>query len=138
MTRCFSLLFILTLFNIIMTKEDDSVSPYATMHIYSGRPNPHWSVSLEEWSQLTQLIATLPKLAENENGPFRFPGQLGYAGFSAHFPIVSSYPDVYYVAQNQQTVLSNPGGHVIYNDQEKLIEKWFTDSANRHGTSLPI
>ncbi|CAF1605449.1 unnamed protein product, partial [Adineta ricciae] len=95
-------------------------------------------LSLEEWSQLTRLIATLPKLAENGNGPFEFPGQLGYTGFFAHFSIVSSYPDVYYVAQHQQAVLSNPGGHVIYNDQEKLIEKWFKDSANRHGIPLPI
>ncbi|CAF1350678.1 unnamed protein product [Adineta ricciae] len=121
-----------------MSKEGDSASPYAQIYIYSGRPNPHWSLSLEEWSQLTRLIATLPKLAENGNGPFEFPGQLGYTGFFAHFSIVSSYPDVYYVAQHQQAVLSNPGGHVIYNDQEKLIEKWFKDSANRHGIPLPI
>ncbi|CAF0766089.1 unnamed protein product [Adineta steineri] len=121
-----------------MSEQDDIMSPSATVYIYSGRPNPRWQLSIDEWSQLNQLIVKLSKITENEIGPYQFPGQLGYSGFAAHFAIVSSYPDIYYVAQKQQAVLSNPGGHIIYNDQEKTIENWFKDSANHHGIPLPI
>ncbi|UJR07261.1 hypothetical protein I4U23_011549 [Adineta vaga] len=121
-----------------MTEETDPMSLHATIHVYSGRPNPQWQLTFDEWSQLNQLIVKLPKITENGLGPYQFSGRLGYSGFSAHFPAVSSYPDIYYVAQHQQAVLSNPGGHIIYNDKEKSIEKWFKDSANAHGISLPI
>jgi len=118
--------------------QQDMMSPYATIYIYSGRPNPRWALSIEEWKQLNQLINTLPKLIENNLGPYQFAGGLGYSGFAAHFSIVSSYPDIYYVANQQQTVLSNPGGHDIFNDQHKIIETWFRDNAKHHGIELPL
>jgi hypothetical protein len=124
-------------FDIAMTQQKNA-GPYATIFIYSGRPNPRWQLSLEEWQQLSQLIDTLPKLTENNNGPYQFNGNLGYTGFYAHFSIVSSYPDIYYQANKQQAILSNPGGHLIFMDQQKLIEKWFLDSANHHGIQLSL
>lgn len=126
------------LFGIRMSEQTDSGAPHATIYIYSGRPNPRWDFTIEEWSQLNQLIGKLPKIVDDGSGPYTFPGQLGYSGFAAHFLIVSSYPDIYYVAQSRQVVLSNPGGHMIYNDEQKSIETWFRDSAARHGVPLPI
>jgi hypothetical protein len=58
--------------------EQDMMSPYAKIYIYSGRPNPRWALSIEEWKQLNQLINTLPKLIENNLGPYQFAGGLGY------------------------------------------------------------
>lgn len=119
-----------------MTQERN-LDPYATIFIYSGRQNPRWQLSIEEWQELSQLIDTLPKVTENNNGPYEFGGKLGYSGFHAHFAIVSSYPDIYYVSDKQQAVLSNPGGHLLFADQQKLIEKWFIDSAKHHDIGLP-
>ncbi|CAF3706630.1 unnamed protein product [Rotaria sp. Silwood1] len=116
--------------------QQEFYEPYATVFLYSGRPNPHWRLSLEDWQQLNQLIQKLPQLSDN-NGSYRFDGNLGYSGFYAHFAIVSSYPDIYYVAKTHQVVLSNPGGHLIYNDEQKLIEKWFIISAQNHNIQLP-
>jgi hypothetical protein len=123
--------------NIAMTQQENP-DPYATIFLYSGRPNPRWQLSLEEWQQLSQLIDILPKLTENNSGPYQFTGDLGYSGFYAHFSIVSSYPDIYYVANKQQAVLSNPGGYLIFVDQQKIIEKWFINSAKHHGIQIPL
>jgi hypothetical protein len=142
----FILIHLAVLFVLIMSSTDvdaavmqqKNMDPYATIYIFSGRPNPRWQLSLEEWQQLNQLIESLPKLTENTIGPYQFKGNLGYTGFYAYFSIVSSYPDIYYVANKQQAVLSNPGGHLIFIDQQKLIEKWFIDSAKNHGIQLPL
>ncbi|CAF3522322.1 unnamed protein product [Rotaria sordida] len=118
--------------------EEKFTDPYATVYIYSGRPNPRWQLSLEEWQQVNQLIQTLPNSGKEIEGPYQFSGGLGYTGFYAHFSIVSSYPDIYYVAAHKQAVLSNPGGHFIFNDKCKLVEQWFIDSAKSHGIQLPL
>lgn len=117
--------------------EQQSLDPYATIFYYSGLPNPRWQLSLDEWQQLNQLIHSLPNLNPENQGPYEFDSQLGYSGFYAHFSIVSSYPDVYYVAMKRQAVISNPGGHVIFNDEHRSIETWFIDSAKRHEIPLP-
>ncbi|CAF1522559.1 unnamed protein product [Adineta steineri] len=117
--------------------QQENVNPYATIYIYSGLPNPQWQLSLDEWQQLSQLIDTLPKLIEDNEGSYLFDGHLGYSGFHAHFSIISSYPDIYHVAKKQQVVLSNPGGHMIFIDQQKLVEKWFVNSAQHHNIQLP-
>jgi hypothetical protein len=88
--------------------QQESLDPYATVFLYSGRPNPRWQLTFEEWQRLNQIIQTLPKLTEDNTGPYQFHGDLGYSGFYAHFSIISSYPDIYYVANKHQVVLSNP------------------------------
>ncbi|CAF2403182.1 unnamed protein product [Rotaria sp. Silwood2] len=118
--------------------EEELSDPFATIYLYSGRPNPVWSLSFEQWGDLNQIIQRLPNSGEEKEGPYQFSGGLGYSGFHAHFSIISSYPDVYYVAAGQQTVLSNPGGHLIFNDKDKVVEKWFIDSAEKHGIQLSL
>ncbi len=123
-------------FDVAMAQQGSS-NPYATVFLYSGRPNPRWQLSMEEWVQLNQLIYTLPKTADN-TGPYQFHGDLGYSGFYAHFLPAASYPDIYYVANKQQAVLSNPGSHLIFADQKKVVQKWFVDSAKNHGIPIPV
>ncbi|CAF3420089.1 unnamed protein product [Rotaria sp. Silwood1] len=120
----------------VATMEEEFSDPFATIYLYSGRPNPVWSLTPEQWGDLNQIIQTLPNSGEEKQGRYQFSGGLGYSGFYAHFSIISSYPDVYYVAADQQAVLSNPGGHRIFSDKDKLVEKWFIDSAKKHGISL--
>ena len=137
----FAFLFIFTISSAkvnIAKMQQESFDPYATVYLYSGRPNPRWQLTLEEWQQLNQLIQTLPKLTDDNNGPYEFIGDLGYSGFYAHFSIISSYPDIYYVANKHQVALSNPGGHMIFIDEQKLIETWFINSAKKHDIPLPI
>ncbi|CAF0812718.1 unnamed protein product [Rotaria sordida] len=117
---------------------EEFVDSFATIYLYSGRPNPVWPLSPEQWGDLNKIIQTLPSSGNEKEGPYQFSGGLGYSGFYAHFSIISSYPDVYYVVANQQAVLSNPGGHRIFNDKQKLVEKWFIDSAEKHGIHIPL
>ncbi|CAF1038766.1 unnamed protein product [Didymodactylos carnosus] len=109
------------------------------MYVYSGRPNPKWSITSDDWQHLNKIINSLQKIYKDEVlGSYTFPSSLGYGGFHAEFDIVSSYPDVYYVAKDKYVVLSNPGGHVIYNDPTKLVERWFMNNAKTNNIDLPL
>lgn len=136
-----AVLFILTIssakVNAATTQQVD-LNPYATVFLYSGRPNPRWHLTSKEWQQLRQLIQILPKLTDDNIGPYQFKGNFGYSGFHAHYSIISSYPDIYYVANKHQVILSNPGRHIIFIDEQKLIQKWFANSAKIHDISLPL
>ncbi|CAF3511638.1 unnamed protein product [Rotaria socialis] len=118
--------------------QQENFNPYASIMVYSDRPNPRWQLSTEEWHQLSKLMDTLPKITENDGGPYQLDSPLGYSGFHAHFSIISSYPDIYYVANKCQAISSNPAGYMIFTDEQKQVENWFKDSAKNHGIGITI
>ncbi|CAF3995122.1 unnamed protein product [Rotaria magnacalcarata] len=116
--------------------QQENFNPYASIMVYSDRPNPRWQLSTEEWHQLSKLMDRLPKITETHGGPYQLDSPLGYSGFHAHFSIISSYPDIYYVANTCQAISSNPAGYMIFTDEQKQVENWFKDSAKKHGIGL--
>jgi hypothetical protein len=124
--------FLICLLNFIIS--DTNQRPIGRMLIYSGRPDPQWTMLVDDWNELNQLIETLPGKVEHQ-GKFNEPSVLGYRGF------VSDWKDeqVYYLAQNKQAVKVKTNSYIVYNDPTKSVEIWFLNNAKKNGDfDLPI
>lgn len=96
-----------------------------TLDIFSGRPNPTWSLSGAGEQELRSRFLSLPVAADRAVPQ---PPGLGYRGFVLDFGRVGG-------AAGQVTVyrgaVSHPGG--VYEDIGRELEKWLLDTA---GTAL--
>lgn len=109
-------------------------SPDAQMLIYSGRPDPKWSMSIDQWNELKRLMGSLPERTEHA-GRFEVPSILGYRGFQSTW----NDEEVYFIAQTKQAVHVQRDSFIVYEDPSKLIETWFVDNAKtRANLDLPI
>lgn len=96
------------------------MSIQVTLNIFSGRPNPTWSLEHPTAQECMRFIDSLPPLAA-EDAPV--PPGLGYRGF---------------IIQSRDSTLSGPvtvyGGAVqapggTYRDRQRKFETWLLKSA---------
>ncbi len=114
------------LLNFIMS--DTNKRPTGRMMIYSGRPDPQWTMTNDDWNELNKLIETLSGKVEYQ-GIFDEPSMLGYRGF------VSNWKDeqIYYIALEKQAVKVKTNLFIVYNDPSKSVEIWFLNNAKKNG-----
>jgi hypothetical protein len=108
--------------------SDTNKRPTGRMMIYSGRPDPQWTMTNDDWNELNKLIETLSGKVEYQ-GIFDEPSMLGYRGF------VSNWKDeqIYYIALEKQAVKVKTNLFIVYNDPTKSVEIWFLNNAKKNG-----
>lgn len=106
------------------------VSPtaYATLDIFSGRPNPRWQI---DDADTTAILAQLAQLAPASKG-FTPVNKLGYRGFIIELTN-SATGEASTISVYRQSVVKRAGGvAVVYDDPSSAIEKILVSSAQKH------
>lgn len=93
----------------------------AELDIFSGRPNPHTSLTAAEGAQLRQLLAGLAPAAA---GPL--PDQLGYRGFRV---LVGAGEQVSFHVYGEQLTLVRGGTVSHFHDAGRSVERWLYGSS---------
>ena len=124
-------------FNLAIQPSDAlrkvSVNVLVTLDVFSGRPNPSWSLSPDEAQELTRRLQGLPPA----HGPAP-EGDLGYRGFHLAMQAPTlALPSEVTVGKGTVTVRGQ-GGTRHYIDA-KGIELWLIDQARQqgHGALVP-
>jgi hypothetical protein len=99
------------------------------LDIFSGRPNPHWTLSDEQINQLQERIGRLD--ARREASPAKAPG-LGYRGFiitnASNDPRIPNRIEVY------ASVLSiGEHGRTRSYEDASGVERWLFEQARSLG-----
>jgi hypothetical protein len=104
-----------------------SLGVLVTLDVFSGRPNPSWSLSADEEQELVRRLQGLP----SGDGP-PTEGDLGYRGFRlvARAPR-STLPSEVVVTKGMVTIREN--GRTRHYIDANGIESWLLDQARRHG-----
>jgi hypothetical protein len=93
------------------------------LDIFSGRPNPSWTLSGEETSQLLSLMGDLPET----DAPLS-EGGLGYRGFVVSFK--DSQGRITRVRIHGGTIARSAGGSTEYfADKDRKLERWLLKSS---------
>jgi hypothetical protein len=100
---------------------------HVTLDVFSGRPNPSWSLSADEQQELVRRLQGLPSV----DGPSP-EGDLGYRGFRlVSSAPKSALPSELVVTKGMVTIRDN-GATRHYLDANG-IESWLLDQARRRG-----
>ena len=110
--------------------SDSNSKPTGRMSVFSGRPDPRWTMSNDDWNELNQLIETLSGKVEKQ-GTFQEPSILGYRGFEGS----ANNDKIYYVARTKQVVKARTNSFFVYDDPTKSVETWFVKNAEKNGVS---
>ena len=110
-----------------MTMAGDGPSgAKVTLNVYSGRPDPHWTLMAPEAAELlTKVKALAPAAitaAPNDN--------LGYRGFEVEVP--GREADGPIVVGGGFVTLGKPGARRSYVDAGRGVESWLADRAGGH------
>ncbi len=101
------------------------------LDLFSGRPNPRWSLSAEQVEELARRLAELPA-AE----PPTAPPALGYRGLELTNP--EGAADLPRRIRIYAGVLSvTREGSTLHFRDESLIEQWLIEQARALGLPLP-
>jgi len=98
---------LICLSNFIMS--DTNKRPIGRMSIYSGRPDPQWEMTDDDWNELNKLIETLSGKVEYQ-GIFEEPSMLDYRGFVSDW----KGEQIYYMALKKQAVKVKTNSFVVY------------------------
>jgi len=108
--------------------SDTNKRPIGRMSIYSGRPDPQWEMTDDDWNELNKLIETLSGKVEYQ-GIFEEPSMLDYRGFVSDW----KGEQIYYMALKKQAVKVKTNSFVVYDDPSKSVEIWFLNNAKKNG-----
>jgi hypothetical protein len=98
-----------------------------TLEVFSGRPNPSWSLSADEEQELTRRLQGLPP-----SGASSAAGDLGYRGFRiVNNSRRAQLPSEVVVTQGVVTVRDDRGSR-HYTDVNG-IESWLVEQARQRG-----
>jgi len=103
-----------------------SADVLVTLDVFSGRPNPSWSLTADEEQELARRIQGLPL-----SGTPPLEGDLGYRGFKLVAPVRDALPREIIVGNGRITIRDDRGTH-YYIDRNGL-EAWLLEQARRHG-----
>ena len=95
--------------------------------IFSGRPNPTWTMDAEESKELINLLEALPVKDKNENN-----AGLGYRGFNLIISPEKANEPSYNVYIFNGTITKDSGTTRRYHDMRGL-EKWLLRQASDRG-----
>lgn len=98
-----------------------------TLDVFSGRPNPSWSLSVQEERELARLLSDLPPTEERVVG-----NGLGYRGFRITNPEQRlGLPSEIVVAKG--VVIIRDEGETNYYSDSTGIEQWLIQQAQGKG-----
>lgn len=98
------------------------------LDIFSGRPNPTWSLSPQDTRALAAMIAQLPAAP-----PHEFSGRLGYRGFVVTLPEAAG-GSARVTVQDGLVRYESHGANRFLADSGRQVERWLIESA---GSSFP-
>lgn len=101
---------------------------YATLDIFSGRPNPRWQI---DDAATTAILAQLAQLAPANKG-FTPVNKLGYRGFIVELPDSATGKTSTISVYRQSVVQRSEGVAVVYDDPSSAIEQILISSAQQH------
>lgn len=95
------------------------------LDIFSGVPNPTWSLTDAEADGFTERLAVLPRTP-----PRQLSGKLGYRGFIVQ---CTGEPDAWLVRLQDGIVHTSQGGRNTFaDDQQRLLERWLLNTGKPH------
>jgi hypothetical protein len=97
------------------------------LDVYSGRPNPTWTLSTQETSELLQRLQGLTTLLSVST-----VGHLGYRGFLLHNPGSLSGIGAQVRVFHGIIIITDQGRTSTYKDSHGL-EQWLIEQARVHG-----
>ncbi len=101
-------------------------SPTVTVNVFSGRPNPYWTLSDEQTAELKGMLTNL-----SESNAVEHP-VLGYRGFIIENTSADpELPDEVEVYKHVLTI--DQGGNVSFRSDDNNIEDWLTGQARELG-----
>ncbi len=103
------------------------MSVTVTLDVFSGRPNPSWTLDDEEASQLLDRIHAI-----EQRTPLKVPGaagQLGYRGFSLHATAVSTFGQLR--VQAHQGIIDVGPRELSMVDEDLEVERALLKSAGK-------
>ncbi len=97
----------------------------ATLRVFSGRPNPTWTLTP---TQTTELQARLASLTATDQ-PFDDSGWLGYAGLVLLQPESEGAPAQTILADRGIVRIENGDQVTLWADPNRSVERWLLDTA---------
>jgi hypothetical protein len=94
------------------------------LDIFSGVPNPAWSLAEAEVAGFTGQLAALPRTA-----PRTLSGKLGYRGFIVQ---CTEGGDAWSVHLQNGVVRIARGATVYADDEQRRLERWLLDTGRPH------
>jgi hypothetical protein len=97
----------------------------AELDVFSGRPNPQWELTNDEWAELRRRIGTLPELPAGTPA-----GGLGYRGIVLT-PRENGEPNFsgLVVGRGVVMVTDAQGSEQAFEDTDRSIEAWLLHMA---------
>lgn len=105
--------------------EVDSAAPPAVVEldVFSGRPNPTWTLSEADRDDLCARLAALPAAA-----PTGLESNLGYRGFVVRMPTTPAAATV--TVQEGTVHVSGDGADHYYRDPDRELERWLLETGD--------
>lgn len=94
------------------------------LDIFSGRPNPTWTLTVPERRELGKRLQKLPALPTLPS----VPDNLGYRGFLIHYPDATFKVRVYH-----GIIFITRTEHTDANLDSHALENWLKEQARAHG-----
>ena len=110
----------------VITVRDESMPVHCEVEldIYSGAPNPTWSLTDAEADSFVKQLAALPRTA-----PRQLSGRLGYRGFIVQ---CTEATDAWSVHVQNGTVHIARGETVHVADDQRRLERWLLNTGRPH------
>jgi hypothetical protein len=123
LTACHSFLSFLPSADYATTEGGESMSTKVNVEldIFSGNPNPDWTLPSEAGVLFLQKLKTLPSIPAKD-----ISNHLGYRGFSVQVVNGTEQSQVY--IQNGMVQIITGTKKVYYSDQDRNLERWLLES----------
>lgn len=95
------------------------------LDIYSGRPNPSWTLPAPATADFVRLLTTLPATA-----PFEAAAPLGYRGFVVTWQDSSAQQAA--IVQSGRVKWTSDGRSRYLVDSGRSLERWLLESGRDH------
>lgn len=105
-------------------QEDPILPAIVELDVFSGQPNPRWSLTAEESTMLDQLVAQLPTGSQQS-----LPNSLGYRGFIV---TVANTVEPLFRVHGSLVIKTKDGVTIYYRDDHSRVEKWLILQGRQH------
>ena len=108
----------------------ESINTQVTLGIFSGRPDPTWTIDPVQETQLRQQINLLPPTQEPFDNTIWLPS--GYHGFTVRLPAADGQPSQLVEVYQGVVQVETEGRVVRMADEDWVVERWLLDTAGGH------
>ena len=109
----------------VLADEPVSEHTHVTLFIFSGRPNPTWSLTQAQDVELGQRLNAFPPADQ----PFEEFKRLGYAGFSLLLPAIENQPRQHVEVFEGIARVDTDDLVTFLADENRALEWWLLDTA---------